>query len=75
MDYTGKHYKMFSARFNMNVNVLEYKDKANKPIPWCNCDMCGKPIKSKMYVAQCDDGSDYQDVEMGYFGADCIKKI
>ena len=55
--------------FDENVAILKYKIKSS--IPYCSCDRCGKPIKSTMYVAQ----SKETDVELGYFGSECIKYV
>lgn len=71
MEYTGKWWTRYSDDFGQEVNILEYKDKKNKFIPYCDCTRCGKPIKSHMFVIQ----DTVDDVEMAYYGADCIKHL
>lgn len=67
MDYTGKHYTMYSEICGEMVNVLKYKSNTN--LPYCECDRCGKMIKRTIYVVQ----SAENDVEMMYLGSECIK--
>lgn len=69
IEYKGKTSEGFSKMFDENVAILKYKIKSS--IPYCSCDRCGKPIKSTMYVAQ----SKETDVELGYFGSECIKYV
>ena len=71
MDYTGKWFTKHSEDFGMDVHVLEYRSDRKTKIPYCDCDRCGKPIINHMFVIQ---GAE-DDVEMAYYGADCIKKL
>lgn len=71
MEYTGKWKEMYSQDFKQAIHILEYKSKRDTSIPYCDCDRCGKPIKNHMFVIQ----SAEDDVEMAYYGADCIKKL
>lgn len=69
IEYKGVTNKGFSKMFGENVSILKYKIKCL--IPYCDCDRCGKPIKATMYVAQ----SKETDVELGYFGSECVKYV
>ena len=69
IEFKGKTAEGFSKMFDENVSILKYKIKSS--IPYCDCDRCGKPIKATMYVAQ----SKETDVELGYFGSECIKYV
>ena len=72
MDYTGKYWSMNSVIFG-KVNVLEYKSKSK--FPFTTCSRCGQPIRKHMYVVQCAEEGPEEDVEMAYYGAECIKHL
>ncbi len=69
LEFKGKTAEGFSKMFGENISILKYSIKST--IPYCDCDRCGKPIKRTMYVAQ----SKETDVELGYFGSECIKYV
>lgn len=72
MEYVGLYKKAFySTDFEEEVSILKYKDSSNMHISYCDCSICGKPIKTTMYVVQ----SKTNAVELAYVGASCIKKI
>lgn len=75
MKYTGNWRTMYSNDFGMTIHILEYKSEHKTSIPWCDCDRCGQPIKNHMFVIQCGEEGPELDVELAYYGADCIKRL
>lgn len=72
MKPTGKMIERFSKMFDENVIIFEEKEeRPNKGCSYIECDRCGKPIKRIMFVVQSKDTF----VELGYFGAECVKSI
>ena len=65
MEYTGEYKEITSKNYG-KVYILKYKSE--QPYPYCECTMCGKPIKRTMYVVQ-----DENDIELEYLGSECIK--
>lgn len=71
MEYTGRYKTMYSYIAGEEVGILEYKDNSTKPIPYCDCSRCGRPIKSRMWVVQ----SKETGVELFFLGSECIKRF
>lgn len=71
VEYVGYKDFGYSHKLQEEVSVLKYKIDLPIGFAYCDCDVCGKPIRRFMYVVQ----SKETDIELLHLGSECIKRL